>query len=136
MAHIVETKERVRYAETDRMGYFHHSNYLILFEIGRTEWLRSVGFSYRQLEDEGIIMPVSSVNLEYKKPAFYDEELVVKTFLKDVPGVRITFISEVYHVDDNELICTGEVTLAFVNADQNRPCRVPGFLESKLRDYI
>lgn len=129
-------KERVRYAETDRMGYFHHSNYLVYFEIGRTEWLREAGFTYKQLEDEGIIMPVVSIQMDFKKAAQYDDELEIKTHLKDLPGVRITFVTEIYRSDDQEPICSGEVTLAFVNADQNRPCRVPGFLESKLRELM
>lgn len=129
-------KERVRYAETDRMGYFHHSYYLVYFEIGRTEWLREAGFTYKQLEDEGIIMPVVSIQMDFKKPAHYDDELEIKTYVKDLPGVRITFATEIYRTSDQEQICSGEVSLAFVNADQNRPCRVPGFLESKLRELM
>jgi len=121
---ISETKIRVRYGETDKMGYVYYGNYPLYYEIGRTEMFREIGATYNKLEDEGIMMPVLNLSAKYIKPAFYDDLLTVKTIIKDIPGATIKFFYEIYN-SDNELINQGETTLAFIDAKSKRPCRPP-----------
>ena len=96
MIHSV-TNIRVRYSETDKMGYLHHANYLNYFEVGRTEILRNMGLTYREMEEEGILLPVLSANISYKAPAYYDDILTVKTYLRKIPGVKVFFEYEIYN---------------------------------------
>ena len=86
-----ETKIRVRYGETDQMGYLYHGNYAQYYEIGRTEMMRSLGLSYDNLEKKGIILPVYSLNVKFLKPAKYDEILTIRTTVEEIPSVRIHF---------------------------------------------
>src|ERR1700741_695815 len=92
-----ETKLRVRYGETDRMGYVYYGNYAEYYEVGRVETLRELGFSYKEMEDKGVMLPVVDFSISYKKPAFYDDEIRIVTSIKEMPGVRITFHYECYN---------------------------------------
>ena len=130
-----ETKVRVRYAETDQMRYVYYGNYAIYFEVGRTEALRKLGMSYRKLEDDGIMLPVYEYNAKFLNPVFYDDELTIKTFIKELPGVRIKFYYEVVN-EKNDLVCLAETTLVFVNKQNNRPCPAPKELLDVLGKYI
>ena len=89
-----ELKVRVRYAETDQMGVVYHGNYAQYFEMGRVEWLRNLGISYKWMEDNGVMLPVVSLNINYKKPARYDDLLTIKTILKSQSTVKIEFMNK------------------------------------------
>ena len=122
-----ETKIRVRYGETDQMGVVYHANYVKYFEIGRTEWLRCYGITYKETEEKGIIMPVISLQVNYKKSAVYDEVIQVKTSLLRLPKASIEFAYEITNIA-GDILATGSTILAFVDADKNRPTRCPKFL--------
>ncbi|CAM1340759.1 acyl-CoA thioesterase [Tenacibaculum amylolyticum] len=126
---------RVRYAETDQMGVMYHGNYAQYFEIGRTEWLRSLGVTYKYMEKTGIILPVISLNCNFKKSAYYDDDLSITTILKKRPSVKIEFEYEI-HNQHNELICTGNTTLAFLNQKTMRPTRCPEYILEKLNTSV
>jgi acyl-CoA thioester hydrolase len=128
-----DTKIRVRYAEADRMGYVYYGNYAMYFESARTEMLRSLGFSYREWEDNGIILPVRELQIRYLAPAFYDDLLTIRTIIKEKPDVRITFYHEVYN-EKGEKTCTGSLVLVFVNSETRRPTRAPGFFLKALEE--
>jgi acyl-CoA thioester hydrolase len=121
------TKTRVRYSETDQMGVVYHGNYAQFFEMGRTEWLRSLGITYKYMEMNGIILPVVSLNLNFIKSALYDDILTIHTFLKKEPMVKIEFNYEIKNQLD-ELICTGSSVLAFMNSKNMKPTRCPDYL--------
>ncbi len=121
---VSETKIRVRYAETDKMGYVYYGNYAQYYEVGRVEALRTLGISYKALEDLGYMMPVVQMITNYNKPALYDDELVIRTTIKEAPKVRIKFYYEVYN-DKNVLINQGETTLVFVDKKTMKPCHCP-----------
>ena len=114
-----ETTLRVRYAETDQMGYVYYGNYAQYYEVGRVEAMRSLGFSYKEMEERGILMPVINLNVNYKKPALYDDEVKIVTMVKTLPNVRITFEYECYN-QLNELLNTGSVTLVFIDKLKNK----------------
>ena len=110
-----ETKIRVRYAETDRMGLLHHANYLVYFEQARTDLLRALGHTYRDLEDAGFFLVVTKVELRYKRPAHYDDELTVRTTVTRTTPVRLEHSYEVIGPDGG-VCCEGATTLACVDA--------------------
>ncbi|WP_072554434.1 acyl-CoA thioesterase [Tenacibaculum todarodis] len=118
---------RVRYAETDQMGVVYHGNYAQYFELGRTEWLRSLNITYKKMEENGIMLPVISLACNFKKSALYDDVLTVKTSLKKTPTVKIEFNYEITN-QNNELICTGNTVLAFIDMKKNRPTRCPNYI--------
>jgi acyl-CoA thioester hydrolase len=89
-----ETQIRVRYGETDQMGYCYYGNYAQYFEVGRVEALRTVGLSYKELEEQGIMLPVSEFNVKYLSPAFYDDLLTIKTTITKIKGARLVFVSK------------------------------------------
>lgn len=127
-----DTKIRVRYKDADRMGYVYYGNYATYFEVARTDMLRSLGFSYKQWEDSGVILPVRELHIRYHNPAHYDDLLTVRTIIRDLPAARIRFFHEVYNEKD-ELLCTGNLDLVFVDRDTRRPTRAPGeFLDAIL----
>lgn len=127
--YIHQTKIRVRYGETDQMGYMYYGNYAQFYEVGRVEMLRGLGMTYKSMEEHGIKMPVLEMRCKYLKPALYDEELTIKVILESMPGVRIHFKYEFYN-EAEELIHEGETSLVFVNMQRNRPCLPPpDFLE-------
>jgi len=125
------TSFRVRYSETDQMGVVYHGNYPQFFELGRTEWLRALGITYKDMEISGIILPVISVYCSFKKSALYDDVLTVKTILKKKPFVKIEFEYEITN-QNNELTTTGRTILAFMNKETGKPIACPISLLQKL----
>jgi acyl-CoA thioester hydrolase len=115
---------RVRYAEVDRMGYVHHGNYAAYFEMGRTELMRTYGIVYKELEDEGILLPLSEFRVKYYKPAIYDEELILLTKLQEPTGVRMIFEYFLFN-KNKELLSEGITPLVFVDRENRRPIRPP-----------
>src|SRR5690554_5833748 len=123
---------RVRYAETDQMGIVYHGNYAVYFEMGRVEWLRNLGVSYKDMEENGIMLPVVSLSMNYKKPARYDELLTVKTIFKKQTLVKIEFDYEIYN-ENSELLTTGYSMLVFVDKKTGRPRTPPQYVLEKLK---
>jgi acyl-CoA thioester hydrolase len=118
---------RVRYAETDRMGLLHHANYLVYFEQGRTELLRALGFTYRDLEDQGYLLVLTKVEVRYRRPARYDDLLTLRTTVVRTTAVRIDHRYEV--LCDGQVIAEGTSTLACVDRT-GRPQLLPDFLRN------
>ena len=115
---------RVRYTETDQMGFAHHSNYLNYFEMARIEWLNSRGFSYAALEKQGIVMPVVAVDIKFKSPAFFDDILKINLSVNETPRARI----KIHYTVTNEkekVLAEGSTTLAFLNTQTQKPIRCP-----------
>lgn len=111
---------RVRYAETDQMGYVYYGNYATYLEVARVETFRSIGFSYKEMEEDGVMMPVLEYKTKYIRPAKYDDLLTVKVKVTDQPKVRIRFEYEIYNAQ-NELLNISETTLVFIDANTNKP---------------
>ncbi len=130
-----EVKIRVRYAETDQMGYVYYGNYATYFEVARVEALRALGMSYKALEESGVMLPVLEYTCKYLKPAKYDDELTIKVTIKSVPTARIFFEYEVFN-QYNELITTAATTLVFIMAASKRPCAAPEAFLEKLKKYF
>ncbi|MBE7177560.1 MAG: acyl-CoA thioesterase [Mucilaginibacter polytrichastri] len=129
------TKIRVRYGETDQMGYMYYGNYALYYEVARVEMMRSTGITYRSMEDSGIMLPVLELHVKYLRPAYYDEEITVKVSMDKLPGIKMHLRYELMN-EAGQLINTGETTLAFINTKTNRPCLPPeGFLE-KLKAHF
>ncbi|RNC79774.1 MAG: acyl-CoA thioesterase [Winogradskyella sp.] len=126
-----ETNIRVRYGETDQMGVVYHANYATYFEVGRTEWLRQYGITYKSMENNGIMLPVISLNIKYKNSAHYDDNLTVKTCIKKIPTASIEFDYELWN-DKDELLATGNTVLVFIDMERNRPTRCPKYLLDKI----
>ncbi|MBD80797.1 MAG: thioesterase [Crocinitomicaceae bacterium] len=135
MALSVETKLKVRYAETDRMGYVYYGNYATYFEVGRVEAMKAIGMSYRELEDSGIMMPVLDYKIKYYKPAYYDDELTIITTIKERPKARITFYYETLNAE-KVLINSGETTLVFVDVNSGRPIPAPREFLERLDQHL
>lgn len=133
--YISETTIRVRYAETDKMGYVYYGNYNQYYEVGRVEALRQLDYSYKKMEEDGIMLPVYTCNIKYLKPAFYDDLLVIKTSIKEMPRVKMIFEYEIFN-QKNELLNIGSTTLVFVNIKTNKPCMAPLFLLEKIKIYF
>ncbi|MCO6500103.1 MAG: acyl-CoA thioesterase [Vicingus serpentipes] len=129
------TKVRVRYSETDMMGYVYYGNYATYFEVARVEAIRSLGVSYRQMEDQGIALPVLDYSIKYYKPAFYDDELTIETIIKEIPKARIYFRYKTYNAND-ELLNEAETTLVFINKSTMKPCSAPEYFIEKLKKYF
>ena len=119
-----QTQFRVRYSETDQMRVVYHGNYAQYFEVGRVEWLRNKGVSYKWMEENGIMLPVVSLTMNYKKPARYDELLTLKTILKKQTTVKIEFDYELYN-EAGELLTTGNSILVFVDMKTGKPIAPP-----------
>lgn len=119
-----ETKIRVRYAETDQMGYVYYGNYATYYEVARVEMLRSLGTSYKAMEDRGVMLPVTELQVRYHKPILYDEVVTIRVSIPELPSVRIRFQYELFN-QKGELANSGETTLVFVDMERNRPCRAP-----------
>ena len=131
-----ETQIRVRYGETDQMGYLYYGNYAQYYEVGRAEMIRSVGITYASMEKEyGTLMPVMSLNMRFVRPALYDELMKVKTTLRELPGSTITFHHEIFN-EKNKLVNGGSVKLCFVDAASNKSIKAPEFLLEKLRPFF
>ncbi|RQO30802.1 thioesterase [Taibaiella sp. KBW10] len=133
---VHETKIRVRYGETDQMGYLYYGYYALYYEQGRGDAMRSLGFTYKELEEQGTIMPVASMHCEYLRPAHYDDLITVKTILKELPdGHFTTFHSELYN-EAGKLINRGSVTLAFFDPLAKRKTKLPEVLRNVLAPYF
>lgn len=121
----VDSQIRVRYGETDKMGVVYYGNYALYFEIGRTDWIRQFGLSYKEMEDQGIIMPVIKMQTQYIAPAYYDQQLRLTTEVRQKPTARITFMHELRDLSTDQLLNKAEVSLAFVNQSSGRVTKVP-----------
>ncbi len=131
-----ECTKRIRYGETDKMGYLYYGNYPLLYEIGRSEAIRSLGVSYKQLEDEyRIMMPVLHVESRYKLPVYYDELITIETRLEEIPTKMIHFHHSIYN-ENGKNIHEAAVKLFFVNMDNNRRVSCPDFLTKKINPYF
>jgi len=129
-----ETKIRVRYGETDQMGYVYYGNYAEFYEVARVEMLRKLGMTYKWMESSGIMMPVLELKCKYIKPAYYDDEITIKVIVKELPKTRIIFNYELYN-EQGELINLGETTLVFVNIETKRPTVGPEEFMNKLKVF-
>lgn len=125
------TETRVRYSETDQMGVVYHGNYAQFFELGRTEWLRKLGLTYKDMELSGIMLPVISLSCNFIKSAKYDDILSIETILIKKPMVKIEFNYKITN-QNNELVCTGNSVLAFINMKTNKPTKCPSYLLESL----
>jgi acyl-CoA thioester hydrolase len=123
---------RVRYSETDQMGVVYHGNYIPYFEIGRVEWLRNKGISYKSMEESGIALPIVSMNINYKKSASYDELLTVHTTFKSQSSVKIEFDCAIYN-ESHELLTTAQFILVFVSLKTGRPTAPPDYILELLK---
>ncbi len=126
---------RVRYADTDQMGFVYYGNYAKYYEIARVELFRNIGLTYKSLEEMGIGMPVIKMKTNFIMPAKYDEKLVVNIKIPELPKLKITFFYEIFN-DKNELINTGETILTFINLLTGKPKRVPSIMKDKLSKYF
>lgn len=126
---------RVRYAETDQMAYVYYGNYASYFEVGRVETFRLMGFSYKELEAAGVMMPVLEFKTKYLKPAKYDDLLTIKVVVAEKPGIRIKFEYEVYN-EENTLLTVAETTLVFVNSQTGKPCLLPDKFQDIINPYF
>ncbi len=122
---------RVRYSETDQMGVVYHGNYLPYFEVGRVEWLRQHGISYSEMEKSGVALPIVSLTLNYKKPARYDDLLVVKTSFRSQESVKIDFDCEITS-ESGELLTSAYFLLVFVDIHTGRPVAPPDYIKDLL----
>jgi acyl-CoA thioester hydrolase len=128
-----QTQVRVRYAETDKMGYVYYGDYAQYFEVGRVEALRELGWSYKSMEESGIMLPVLEFSVRYLKPAYYDDLLTIHTYIKETPATRIKFYHKLYN-EKGEKLTTGEVTLVFINMKTGRPCSAPEAMVKAMTD--
>jgi len=131
-----ETQIRIHYALTDQMGMVYHGHYAQFYEIGRAEAIRQIGYTYKDIEEMGIIMPVVDIHSRFLRPAKYDDLITVKTILKELPvHHKIMFHHEIYNEQD-ELLNTGDITLYFMDAKTMKRCEMPVELREKLIHYF
>ena len=131
-----DTHIRVRYAETDPMGYLYYGNYPVYYEVGRAEAMRSIGLPYTEFElVHGIMMPVMSMTMRYVRPAHYDDLLTVRAMLRHLPSDTVTFYMEIYN-EKKKLVNGGSVKLCFVDMKTRRPVPPPEFVLEKLRPFF
>ena len=136
MPYTYDHSHRVRYRECDPMGVVYHTHYLDYFEAGRTEALRDLGLPYRTLEAEGIIMPVVKAEVQYKRPARYDDLLVIRVAFDELPGVRVPIDYTVRRQDEDQTLATGHTTLCFMDAEERRPISMPDAVRSAFSDVL
>lgn len=125
---------RVRYADTDQMGIVYYGKYAEYLEVGRVEWLRNMGMTYKKMELDGIILPVISLSINYKLPAKYDDVLRIKTWVTQLPSVKIHFDFEIYNQND-EFLVNATTVLAFINKANGKPMRCPTQLHETIKKY-
>lgn len=131
-----EVQIRVRYGETDQMGYLYYGNYAEYFEVGRVELIRSLGLTYKALEEEyGIGLPVVSLEMRFVRPAYYDDLLTVRSTLKELPDNHITFHVEILN-EKGKLVNSGRVRLCFFDSKTKKVVQIPEFMLEKLRPYF
>lgn len=130
------TTIRVRYGETDQMGFLYYGNYALYYEVGRVDMIRQLGITYKELEEKGIIMPVVELKSKYIRPALYDDLITVKTILKEFPhDHKISFHSELYN-EKQELLNIGTTTLVFLDAATRQKISMPAVLQEKLEGFF
>jgi len=133
---VVEARVRVRYAETDQMGVVYHANYLVWFEVGRVEFIRHMGLSYKQMEtEENCMIAVVEANARYRSPARYDDELVVETRLTAVRSSVIRFSYKVLRVSDGTLLCEGQTVHVVVDREMKKT-RLPQNYAERFAQYL
>jgi len=118
-------KMRSRYSETDKMGYVYYGRYLEYFEVGRTEMIRSIGYPYRKLEEQGVMLPVVESHVKYKAPLFYDDQIEINIHVFDIPMVKLETYYEMFTARSDQLHAVGKVVLCFMNEENRKPCRAP-----------
>jgi acyl-CoA thioester hydrolase len=134
--YTTQTQIRIHYALTDQMGIVYYGHYAQFYEIGRTEAIRQIGYTYKEIEAMGIIMPVIDIHSRFLRPAKYDDLITVKTTLRELPtNPKIVFHTEIFNEQD-ELLNTGDVTLFFVDAKTMKRCKMPAALKEKLAPYF
>ncbi len=134
--YVSTTQVRVRYAETDQMNVVYHGNYAQFFEVGRGDAIRELGFTYKDLEAMGIIMPIVEMNCKFIRPAHYDDLLTIKTILTEMPsGHRIQFLQEVYN-ESGKLLTMGKVVLYFINAQTRERSTIPDAWVQQLAPFF
>lgn len=130
-----EVQVRVRYADTDQMGYVYYGKYASFYEIARVEALRNIGISYKELEDQGVMMPVLENHSYYLQPAQFDEVLTIKVMIKEIPTAKMTFHYEIYN-ETGQLIHRGETVLVFISKASRKIMRPPKMLAEVLKPYF
>ncbi|MDX5345916.1 MAG: acyl-CoA thioesterase [Hymenobacteraceae bacterium] len=131
-----EVQIRVRYSETDQMGYVYYGNYGAYYEVARTEVFRNLGINYKEMEKSGVMMPVLELRCKYIRPARYDDLLTIKLFVKSKPhGTRIKFEYEVYN-EAQELLNIGETTMVFVDMKTGKPTSIPEYIHQIMDSYF
>jgi acyl-CoA thioester hydrolase len=130
-----ETHVRVRYGETDQMGYVYYGFYAMYYEVGRVESLRQLGLTYKELEEMGVMMPVLENKSKYISPALYDDLLKIVTTIRVKPSVKIAFEYDIFNAQ-GKLIHQGETLLAFVQINNGRPCRPPEVFQKVLAPFF
>jgi acyl-CoA thioester hydrolase len=130
--HIWDAKIRVRYKETDQMGIVYYGNYYTWFEVGRTEFIRSLGLSYKGLEDKGVMLPVIESRCAYRIPAKYDDVLLIRTKIKELTGARIVFDYQVVREEDEVLLASGYTVHAFTDSETFKPVN----LRKRYKEYF
>ena len=121
---------KVRYCETDQMGLVHHGSYINYFEEARISWISNLGFSYSEMEKSGIILPVSKLNINYLRPAYFENDLVVNVELAELPTSRLIFNYSI--TNKGEVVVTGTTVLAFLNKETKKPVRCPDYMLEKV----
>lgn len=130
-----KTTVRVRYADTDQMGFVYNGKFFEYFEVGRSEVMRDIGFPYKKVEEHGFYMPVREVKITYKNAALYDEELEIETWVEKLPSPLMHIQHAVRSLDRNLVICEGYVDLMFVRAETGRACKPPEFFIDAIKEY-
>jgi len=130
-----EMQVRVRYGDTDKMGYVYYGNYPYYYEMARAEAIRALGVSYKSIEDSGVVMPVTRMNIKYIQPAFYDELLTIKVTVPELPGRIIVFNYEVFN-EARKRLNDGETSLIFLDTKTNLVTRTPDVLLEKLKPFF
>lgn len=133
--YIHETQIRVRYADTDKMGFAYYGNYPKFYEIGRVEAFRALDYPYKEMEESGVGMPVLDMSIKYHRPAKYDDLLTVKVIVPEMPRARIRFEYEI-HNESGELLNTGETVLAFMHLETGRPVKMPERMKNAMAPYF
>jgi len=134
--YVSETQIRIHYALTDQMGVVYHGHFAQLYEIGRTESIRQLGFAYKEIEALGIIMPVVDLHVKFFQPAKYDDLVTVRTTLKEIPQHhKVIFYGEIFN-ENNNLLSTGEITMYFMNAKEMTRANMPAPLIEKLKVFF
>ena len=130
------TQVRIRYGETDAMGYVYYGNYPLFMEVGRNELMRSLGFPYGRMESEGVMMPVVEMYVKYGTPARYDDLLDITTGILDIRGASVVFGYRMTRVVDGVLVVWGSTTLAFVDKEKRTPVRAPRSVLARVEEAI